>query len=155
MLTSLRESQWFSAAEIQQRQLAALSNTVTQAAEMEYYRRRGLRPIDFRSLDQLLELPMLTKGDVQRAGRDMIAERFRKHRLTAIHTGGSTGMPLEIHCDSATLQRLYAFFSRIKETAGVHDGAPRRIGHGGPGDLHLEPPSADGTGRGRLVRPRR
>ncbi|MEO8194753.1 MAG: hypothetical protein ABI681_12955 [Gemmatimonadales bacterium] len=122
-LTWLRDSQWLGEVELRRYQLATLSNLVAQAAGMSFYRRRGLERIEFQSVDQLLELPLLTKSEVQSAGRELIAERFRNNRLCEIHTGGTTGKPLTIYCDRETLQRNYAFFSRIKETAGIQEGA--------------------------------
>ena len=122
-LASLLKSQWMDAAELQSNQLTALSEVVGRAAvDVPFYRRRGLEGIDFDSLDQLREVPPLTKSEVQRAGRDMIADSYRRARLTEVHTGGTTGKPLVIYCDGETLQRNYAFFSRFKGWAGVPDG---------------------------------
>ena len=85
------------------------------ASNVAFYRERGLRPREFKSLDELRELPLLTKSDVQRAGSLMISDLHRGRRITEVHTGGTTGKPLAIYCDSETLQRNYAFFDRFKE----------------------------------------
>ena len=123
-LAWLLESQWMESADLQRDQLLALSEVVARAAsDVPFYRRRGLEGIDFDSLDQLQELPLLTKSEVQRAGRDMISDQYRGRRLAEVHTGGTTGKPLAIYCDRATLQRNYAFFTRFKGWAGVSDGA--------------------------------
>jgi phenylacetate-coenzyme A ligase PaaK-like adenylate-forming protein len=123
-LKRLTESQWQDRAVIRREQLATLSDVVARAAsDVPFYRRRGLEGIDFDSQDQLRELPLLTKSEVQRAGREMISAQYAKRKLTEVHTGGTTGKPLAIHCDSATLQRNYAFFSRFKAWAGIGDGA--------------------------------
>lgn len=123
-LARLRESQSMDAGELHGQQLSALTEVVARAAsDVPFYRRSGVEGIDFDSLDQLAELPFLTKSQVQRAGRDMISDFYRKRKLTEVHTGGTTGKPLAIYCDSATLQRNYAFFSRFKNWAGVSDGA--------------------------------
>jgi phenylacetate-CoA ligase len=122
-LAWLLKSQWMDWGELQSNQLTALSELVGRAAvDVPFYRRRGLEGIDFESLDQLREVPVLAKSEVQRAGRAMIADPYRRARLTEVHTGGTTGKPLAIYCDSATLQRNYAFFSRFKSWAGVADG---------------------------------
>lgn len=124
MLDSLRESQWLDANEIRERQLTTLTEVVSRAAaDVPFYRRRGLEGVDFETIDQLREIPLLTKGDVQRAGRDMISDQYRGQRLTEVHTGGTTGKPLAIYCDSETLQRNFAFFSRLKNWAGASDGS--------------------------------
>jgi phenylacetate-CoA ligase len=123
-LAWLSESQWMDSADVRGHQLSALSEVVARAAaDVPFYRRRGLEGIDFDSLEQLQELPLLTKSEVQRAGRDMISDLHRRRKLTEVHTGGTTGKPLAIYCDSETLQRNYAFFSRFKSWAGVSAGA--------------------------------
>ena len=123
-LAWLRESQWMEADELKSWQLSTLTEIVARAAaDVPFYRRRGLEGIDFDSLEQLREVPLLTKGEVQRAGRDMISDRHRGRRLSEVHTGGTTGKPLAIFCDSATLQRNFAFFTRFKEIAGIPTGA--------------------------------
>jgi phenylacetate-CoA ligase len=123
-LAWLSESQWMDSADVRRHQLSALSEVVARAAsDVPFYRRRGLEGIDFDSLEQLQELPLLTKSEVQRAGRDMISDLHRRRKLTEVHTGGTTGKPLAIYCDSETLQRNYAFFSRFKSWAGIGDGA--------------------------------
>jgi phenylacetate-coenzyme A ligase PaaK-like adenylate-forming protein len=124
VLTRLRESRGISAEQLRQETLQTLSQVVAQAAsDVPFYRTRGLPQTRFQSLDQLDRLPMLSKSEVQSAGRELISDRYRDRRLTEIHTGGTTGKPLAIYCDSATLQRNYAFFTRFKETIGITAGA--------------------------------
>jgi phenylacetate-CoA ligase len=101
-----------------------LSDVVTRAAtDVPFYRSRALPRIAFQSFDELDQLPLLSKSEVQAAGREMISNRYRDRRLTEIHTGGTTGTPLAIYCDSATLQRNYAFFTQFKESAGILNDA--------------------------------
>jgi phenylacetate-CoA ligase len=120
----LSKSQWMDAADLRRHQLSTLSEVVARAAaDVPFYRRRGLEGIDFDSLEQLRELSLTTKAEVQRAGREMISDRYRRSKLTEVHTGGTTGKPLVVYCDSGTLQRNYAFFSRFKSWAGISDGA--------------------------------
>ena len=122
-LAWLRKAQWLPAAEVREYQLSALTEVVARAAsDVPFYRQRGLEGIDFESFDQLREIPVLTKSEVQRADREMISRAYRSRRLTEVHTGGTTGKPLAIYCDSETLQRNYAFFTRFKEWAGIYDG---------------------------------
>jgi phenylacetate-CoA ligase len=119
-LAQLRTSQWRSEDEIRQDQLSALASVVTAAtSEVPFYRQRSGKHLQINSFERLRDLPLLTKSDVQRAGREMISDRYRDRSLTEIHTGGTTGKPLSIFCDSATLQRNYAFFARFKEQSGI------------------------------------
>lgn len=123
-LARLRESDRLPAAEVRSEQLKTLSDVVARAiSDVPFYRRRAQPAITFRSVEELNKLPLLSKSEVQAAGRDMISDRYHDRRLTEIHTGGTTGKPLAIYCDSDTLQRNYAFFTRFKDTAGIRDGA--------------------------------
>jgi phenylacetate-CoA ligase len=123
-LHQLRAARERSAAELAREQLRTLSDVVHRASlDVPFYRRRGLARTRFESLEELLDLPVLTKSEVQAAGRDLVSDRYRGRRLREIHTGGTTGKPLAIYCDSATLQRNYAFFTRFKECIGIADGA--------------------------------
>jgi phenylacetate-CoA ligase len=122
-LEHLRESQWMSPADLRAYQLSKLSEVVAMAAtDVPFYRERGLPRREFASFDELRDLPLLTKSQVQRAERAMISDRHRRKRLQVVHTGGTTGKPLAIYCDTETLQRNYAFFTRFKESAGVREG---------------------------------
>lgn len=123
-LARLRQSQWMSEEEIRRYQLSALTTVVAAAtSDVPFYRQRPGGPLEISSFEMLRELPLLTKSEVQRAGREMTSDRFRKRRLVEVHTGGTTGKPLSIFCDRPTLQRNYAFFARFKEQAGIGSGA--------------------------------
>lgn len=123
VLGRLRQSQWASIADVEAMQRAALREVVAAAArDVPLYRERGLRPLGARALEDLESVATLVKSDVQGAGRNCIADRYRGRRLNEVHTGGTTGKPLAIFCDAATLQRNYAFFSRFKEQAGIGPG---------------------------------
>jgi phenylacetate-CoA ligase len=123
-LVQLRKSQWLSEDEIRQHQLSALARVVTATtSEVPFYRQRSGKYPQIDSFERLQDMPLVTKSDVQRAGREMISDRYRDRSLTEIHTGGTTGKPLSIFCDSATLQRNYAFFARFKEQAGIGLGS--------------------------------
>jgi phenylacetate-CoA ligase len=120
MLASLRESQWLTDDELNAYQLHRLSELIKcAAADVPFYRERGM-PDKVNSVEDLRSIPPLSKEDVQRAGRQMISDRYRSASLTEVHTGGTTGKPLAIYCDTHTLQRNYAFFTRFKEWAGIH-----------------------------------
>lgn len=126
VLGRLRQTQWLSAPDVEAMQDAALRETVAAAArDVPLYRQRGLRPLGARAIEDLERIATLTKSELQGAGRDCISDAYRGRRLQEVHTGGTTGKPLAIFCDAATLQRNYAFFSRFKEQAGI--GAGDRI----------------------------
>lgn len=127
-LAMLRASRDVSANDVKSHQLRTLSDVVARAAaDVHFYRARGLPKAELTSIDQLRELPLLEKSEIQAAGRAMISDQYRNDRLIEIHTGGTTGKPLAIFCDRATLQRNYAFFSFFKETAGIGEHARTAI----------------------------
>jgi phenylacetate-CoA ligase len=122
-LAALRQGSAMTVEEARASQRARLAEVIDHALrDVPYYRRRGSAPTGGDAMDRLRALPLLTKSDVQEAGREMISDRFRDSKLTEIHTGGTTGKPLAVFCDAATLQRNYAFFTHFKECAGVRDG---------------------------------
>jgi phenylacetate-CoA ligase len=75
------------------------------------------------SLSEIRRLPLLTKEELQQPAARITSSRYGGMHLQEVHTGGTTGKPLTIYCDRATLQRNYAFFARFREWAGVPSGA--------------------------------
>jgi phenylacetate-CoA ligase len=91
---SLQRSQWRPAARIRERQIEALAQTLAFALEsVPHYRDLGIDRKGGGPLALLAEFPVLTKGDVQLAGRSMIAEGADEGGLFRSHTSGSTGEP--------------------------------------------------------------
>ncbi len=119
VLDELRRSQWLSPDEIEALQLARLNEVLRRAQSTVPLYRDRLPAAPLAALGQLAEVPVLRKEDL-RAPRDVLVSReFAGRRLVRIHTGGTTGTPLTVYCDRATLQRNYAFFARLLEWAGV------------------------------------
>jgi phenylacetate-CoA ligase len=124
LLHRLRESQWLPVAELQRRQLESLNATLAAAAaDVTFYRERGLKSGPLAGVEGLGALPVLTKEEVRQAGKRLVSTRYAGRRLEEIHTGGTTGTPLTIYCDRSALQRNYAFFERFREWAGVVSGS--------------------------------
>ncbi len=122
-LKELLESQWLPAEQMREMQLARLNELLRQTrADVPFYRARGL-PDHVASLEELGLLPLVSKADVRREGRAFVPEGLPAKSLLEIHTGGTTGTPLTIHCNRATLQRNYAFFARLRAWARVPEGA--------------------------------
>ena len=121
----LRDSEWWPAEQLAAYQRQTITDVIAAAVrDVPFYRDRGHPAADCTaSLDRLADLPVLTKGEVQRAGRALTSDRYRNARLEEIHTGGTTGKPLAVFCDRAVLQRNYAFFARFTESAGIARGA--------------------------------
>lgn len=106
---------------VQEKLLRAL---IAHAYEsVPYYRgvmeERGLRPADISTLDDLPKLPLLTRDDVRRHGREMIAAGPRGRRLVHGHTSGTTGSPLSFLWDRETCIMHNAAVWRQRAWAGV------------------------------------
>ena len=123
-LGELRRTQWLSEEQLRALQLERLNTLVRHAYDtVPLYRSRSTRYHQFTELEQLQELPVLTKDEL-RAPRSIVTSAlWGSRRLQEVHTGGTTGKPLTIYCDRPALQRNYAFFARLREWAGVPRGA--------------------------------
>lgn len=118
-LAAIRATRWAPAADVRREQLAALNRMIHHARTTVPFYRDRLPALPLIDLDELRQLPVLRKRDVRAAGRAMVSTRLADPRLLEVHTGGTTGTPLTVYCDRATLRRNYAFFARFLESTGV------------------------------------
>ena len=123
VLAQLLESEHWPAERLAALQLEHLGRVVEHAARTVPLYRERLRGVRLTSLDQLADLPMVTKTDLRAPREHITSEHYRGVPLAEIHTGGTTGTPLTVFCDDATLQRNYAFFARLRSWARIPDGA--------------------------------
>lgn len=114
-LLALRASQWWSADQHEARQAEAVRRVLRLAAEIPVYRALGLRA----DAAGLGDAPLLSKDHLQRPRDEVVHPAVARRGLLAIHTGGTTGKTLTVHCDRAALRRNYAFYARLLEWAGV------------------------------------
>lgn len=79
------------------------------AAASPFYARRfaeaGLDPASVRRIEDLADLPLLTKSDVRAHTDEIIAAPWRRTDLVPAKTGGSTGVALHVYCDPVGVQR--------------------------------------------------
>lgn len=68
----------------------------------------------------LREWPLLTKAEVQQAGKHMLADGIDTRSMVHTNTGGTTGRALSIASSREALQLNYAFFERFKRTCGIN-----------------------------------
>ncbi|MHB0877503.1 MAG: phenylacetate--CoA ligase family protein [Anaerolineae bacterium] len=124
----LQQTQWWTRSELEALQTEKLRQLVQHAYEnVPYYQRlfagRHLTPDDFRSLEDLQKLPVLTREDVRRNRESLVAQNVDRHRLLPISTGGSSGVPLVIYHDARTsVPREAAFTLRQWAWAGYTAG---------------------------------
>jgi len=94
----LQESQWWSREKLEEYQMQQLNKLLHHAYEnVPYYRRifdtRGLKPKDIQDFKDLRKLPFLTKDDVRKNLKDLIARNILQENIEYVTTGGSTATP--------------------------------------------------------------
>jgi len=97
------ESEWWDPSQLRAWQDRRVTEMVRFAHDhVPYYRRRfaehGVRPQQFGGVDDLPQLPLLTKEDVRRARTELLASPHARHLLHG-HTSGTTGSPLGVWYD--------------------------------------------------------
>ncbi len=118
-LRAIREAQWETAAAVRQRQLERLNAVLRHARETVPFYRDRIPDTPLASLAELTRLPLLRKAQVRAAGHEITSRLGPDGPACEVHTGGTTGSPLTVHCDRPTLKRNYAFFARFLEQAGL------------------------------------
>ncbi|MCE9556635.1 MAG: AMP-binding protein [Planctomycetes bacterium] len=148
---ALLRSDRLSADALQALQLANLKHTLNHANQncpfhAQRFREAGFDPQQIRSLDDLQQLPVLTR-DVVTAHRQELLDlkyhgaidaaehskradglpiplaRFRKHRLVRNGSSGSTGSPTIFYEDGSSTAMNWAHELRLKHWFGIHPGA--------------------------------
>jgi len=94
---------------------AKLRAIVRHAAErVPYYRKRfaelGVQAEDFRGVEDITRLPVLTREDLRTHWRDLIADGWPASHLWAHASGGSTGMPITIVTSREAMEVEYGFY---------------------------------------------
>ena len=108
-LRKLERSQYRSLDEVLNNQLQKLRKIIKHAWDAtEYYNKKwkevGFEPDDFKILDDLTKLPILTKDDIRSNKQKLIAKNFNADNLIPKKTSGSTGVSLEFFVDDDSLQ---------------------------------------------------
>jgi len=139
-LRSLRElqlSQFLSPDEIVARRDVRLSAMVRHAAATctfysERFRAAGIDPMCVKSIDDLRDLPCLTKDEIRENLDRLISSQYRREELVSARTGGSTGVSLLIFCDEVCRQQRHAAAIRSDEWSGWRLGEPMGAVWGNP-----------------------
>lgn len=122
-LRLLKERQWNPLETIRAQQFEAVRRLLFHAYEtVPYYRSRfiaqGRHPSDFRCLDDLRTLPLLTKTDIRANAAALRSSAFDANKVTLKKTSGSTGVPLEIAVDRDSMEWKRACTIRSDEWSG-------------------------------------
>ena len=119
----LTESQWFSRERLVEYQNKKLRELVSHAySTVPYYRdlfdKIGLKPKDVKTTSDLQKIPVLRKEAFKDDPRRLISSDYNIRTLTKGHTSGTTGSPLDIWYDKATIYVAYAALDRHYDWAG-------------------------------------
>jgi len=112
-LKEYEQTQWRSPAEVCKAQTEKARGLLSHcAANVPYYRKLfadvGFDPSKFESLEQLAELPILTRDTIRENHDALIDERLDPASLISYGTGGSTGSPLQFRISHDFYERRMA-----------------------------------------------
>jgi phenylacetate-CoA ligase len=112
---------------IRVRQLGMLKRLLDHAwRTVPFYRRvwddAGVHPSDVRTFADFEQLPVLTKADIRRHGRDLLSSAYNPKTLRVKETSGSTGVPLTIRIDEPSVQWKTACTLRSDQWSGWRRG---------------------------------
>ena len=88
----------------------------------ETFRALGITSRDIRSVEDLAQLPVLTKDIVRERGRELVREDVSLESLSEHHSGGSTGVPLTFWRDADYMDVSTAGSYRNLTQAGWRPG---------------------------------
>jgi phenylacetate-CoA ligase len=93
----------------------------------ETMRQLSLRPSDIRTADDLSELPVVERAELQRQPQRFVAERASTDRCLALRSGGSTGEPLGVWQTPRAVLQYAAAAERSRRP--VRDAVGARFGY--------------------------
>ena len=126
-LKEYERSQYFSPERLHELQFGRLRALLAHAQKNcpfygERFRRAGMAIGDIKSLEDLRELPVLEKSDIQNHRDEMVATNCPKKDLIHNITGGSTGSPLSLYLSRDRKMSRVAATWRHNQWAGCHLG---------------------------------
>jgi len=100
-LRKLRRNSWLSSSKLEEMQNKGLREVVKYAYENvafyhQAFNRVKIKASDIRSVDDLLKIPTVTKSEVQKNSKSLIAKGVALDQCTSERTSGSTGVPLAV-----------------------------------------------------------
>lgn len=120
----LKDSQHWTADELEKYQLERLNDLLEHSYEnVPYYRqvfeKRDLKPSDIYDFDSLSLLPLLTKDIIKNNFKDLKATNFPENKLEHVTTGGSTGDPMGFYYEKGVSRaQEWAFIKTLWDRVG-------------------------------------
>jgi len=152
----LQKTQWWSPKQLQEFQNSRLQLLIKHVVnDVPYYKRlfsdMGISVNDIQNIDDLVKLPILTKKDIRRNPKDMLAMDFKKWKPIPDATGGSTGEPLKYFITKDLASINWAGNFRGWGWGGYKLG-DKRIAFGGSSLVPNENPTVFDIARDKLER---
>ncbi|CAN2045897.1 phenylacetate-CoA ligase [Candidatus Magnetomoraceae bacterium gMMP-13] len=126
-LKEMEKGQWLSQDEILSRQLIKFKRLFKYAYEnspfyRKLYIKAGVTPEDINSFDDIRNLPVITKQDIQKNMQTMVSTTFPKCDMYLEASGGSTGNPTNFYADKYGRPRKGASSLMFNQWAGWNIG---------------------------------
>ena len=134
----LLKTQYDPAEVIRQRQTERMRMIIEHAYKTcKFWKERfdsvGVKPDDFRALEDLRKLPLLTKTDLRTRLDDMVSSEFPdREKLTRHETSGSTGVPVVVYSNEESDQFKRGTVLRSDEWTGWKLGERKACIWGNP-----------------------
>ncbi|MEC4685151.1 MAG: hypothetical protein VST71_05400 [Nitrospirota bacterium] len=108
------KTQYFSSGSIEELQWKGLQKIIKHAySHTRFYHQRfkdlGLDPDEVNTYRDFIQIPVLTKSDIQNNLKDIVSHSLSTSDLIADRTGGSTGTPLSFYYDKQRQELREAF----------------------------------------------
>ena len=142
----LERSQWFSKERLEQYQIKRLRTILNIAYNhSDYYQkifnRLDIHPNDIKNMDDLKNLPLLTKDDIRDNFHSLQTSLADKYHAKQHSTSGSTGQPVSFLLDKPANVLEFCYYWRHWSWAGYRLGA--RFGELTPGFFLRHPECKD------------
>ncbi len=130
LVKELDKSQWLSAKDLKELSYRRLRQQIVWAYDQtDYYRglfdRIGFQPSSDWDLEDFRQIPLLTRADIRKQGRAMVARSISRRELLPRHTSGTTSSPLLLvgHRDETVAN--WAHWTRFRGWCGFSVSEPR------------------------------
>ena len=131
-LNFLKESQYWDVSKIESFQLLELQKQLFIASNfvpfyIDFFREKNLRWTDFRCLDDIKLLPIITKKDIRRDYLYFMNAKFNQNKLINRSTGGSSGSSLAIYSDDIFISKDKANTFYYMDVLGLNPFKDRSV----------------------------
>ena len=126
----VKESQFWSAEQIEKYQMDKLTPLLQHAYDhVPYYRRLfdflNIKPPDIRKTSDLYQFPIIRKQDIMQNQHDFIPDNYESFKYKRGRTGGTSGSPFPYYTDMKAWAMNWAVNMRTFQWAGYRYGKDR------------------------------